>query len=261
MAALAGCLVIPTPELSEFRSSRLDFIEPGVTTRSDVESRLLSEDVFEAFVSGPYTVYAEYRRAPFSIITEHSSGLMGDVDDYLVVEYDSSQRVARFDNIRREGGCTSYGLCVRGGEPRNNGLVIVYASDDMDANAKTFTSPSGACSVYVAVDGGLPCNSAAAGVAVARSGERSAPPSRVRVDGYLLWEFPVRPGSTGSETLLATRRGETLAAHEFSCGDGEISVFMLELESCAIGKPRATFLPLSKQEGAEALDNRRLLLR
>lgn len=256
--ALTGCLVIPTPELSEIRPSRLEFIEPGVTTSAELEAQLLSDDLFLARITGPYTIYAEQRRAPFSIVSDRSTELMGDVDDYLVVEYDDD-RVVRFDRVMREGGCTDFGICVRGGDEYAPRSLIVYGPADRDDELKRFESHGGTCSVYAYIDGAPVCNGKDVQVGANYPGNTVNTLPRVRVDGYLHWDAPAATGISASGTLRAWRRGEMLADYAFDCSDGEIVIVALELASCLIGTPEATFTPRPLSEGKEEVLDRRLM--
>jgi hypothetical protein len=258
MSALPGCLIVPTPEVSEIRNSRLEFIEPGQTTRSVLESQLLSDDVFEARVLGPYTIYAEYRRAPFSVVAEGAT-VQGDVDDYLVVEYDRYDRVVRFDRLRREGACTSYGLCVRGGTEQSADSLVVFAPTHEDEALKRFEAQGGSCSVYAYVDGGFSCNGTV-DVANIYPGAPSSLLTRARVDGYFHWDMPVDGNAPTFGRLVAERRGQTLADYRFDCSDGETLIVGLELKRCAIGVPRATFSPRSLTEGQKEISERRLIM-
>ena len=257
---LSGCLVIPTPEVSEIRRSRLAFIEPGTTTKRQLEFELLSEDVSVARVTEPYTIYSEYRRSPFSLIGQGSSELMGDVDDYLVVEYDDDDIVVRFDRIMREGGCTDFGVCVRGGNQERTEPLLVYGPTSLDEELQRFEVPGGTCGVYAYVDNGPFCNAAAVEVAARYRGMRGLRHTRARGDAYLYWDVPTSPDSPQVVKLIARQRGEYLAEYEFDCGDGEIQIVELELRSCTIGQAEAVFTPMVTSEGLQEILDRRLLL-
>jgi len=266
MTLLAGCLVVPTPEFSEIRSARLAFIEPGVTTRRELESELLSDDVFLARFTEPYAIYGERRTAPFQVIGEGTTSLMRDVDDYLVVEYDAERRVVQFERLRREGGCTEYGLCVRGGKNSVTDPLVVFAPTEADEEARKFASIRGACSVYLYVDGGSPCNDNGANISISHAGMPVSFETRARVDGYFHWLIPQVNGAR-APVLTATHRTRgvmpklvVLDTQQIDCKSGDVIVMALEIDRCFIGVPQATFAERLLSEAEPEISERRLIL-
>lgn len=267
-----ACVIAPTPEISEIRDSRLDFITPGVTIRASLESEILSRDVFLARESRPYVIYAEYR-SKFGIvdITSGAGNVYGDVDDYLVVEYDADDRVVRFDRLRREGECTSYGLCVRGGSTRNRrdeesrktpDTLVVFAPTAADAAAKRFDADAGSCSVYAFTKGARRCDSVAVDISnnTTVPNSTSSPPTRTDFDGFFHWSLPLAGRSSAAGFLFAEDENGRLSDHDYDCTDGENLFIEIYLSSCVFDPPRASFIPLTASEGEDEIFRRRLIL-
>ena len=266
--SLAACLIVPTPEISEIRDTRLEFIQPGVTTRQELEAELSSRDVFLARVSEPYAIYAEYRDSFGFLVLAPNGGdgeIYGNVDDYLVVEYDQSGRVVQYERLTSEGDCTSYGLCVRGGSERDRdeesrkdprSLVVLAPLAD-DEPLKTFEPIAGACSVYVYTSG---CDSEDVDIESATPGPISRQPTRAHPDGYFHWSVPLAGGSTGGGVLVATPVGARPYHHQYDCAAGDLVFVDVQLSECGIGTPWVDFSQPLSVAGKREVSLRRLIL-
>lgn len=270
----AACMIVPfpAPELSEIRDSRTEFIRPGFTTRREVEAQLTSRDVFLARNSPPYSIYAEYRDSfGIGVLGPTSDGVVfGNVDDYLVVEYDDADRVVRYDRLRREGACTSYGLCVSGGSkpaPRNEDSrkdarsIVVFAPTVDDAAGKAFLEPvPGTCSVYAYTTGRRGCDNEAVEL---QNGAPGTPLSRLtRADsgGYFHWTVRAPVESSLIATLVALPVDGRPLGHSYECPDRGVVFIEARLTSCGIGAPSVEFHHPAQSAGREEVALRRLIL-
>ena len=271
LASLTACLIVPTPEVSEIRDSRLEFIQPGITTRQELEAELTSRDVFAARTYGPYAVYAEYRSSFGIVVFAPGAGDgpdYGNVDDYLVVEYDDANRVIGYERLHQEDDCTSYGLCVRGGSERNRdedsrkdpNSLVVFAPPVDDEALKMFEPIAGACSVYAYTSGRSRCESENVDIHNLIAGV-SRRPTRTDPEGYFHWSVPVQGPSTLAGSLIMDAVDGADYDHRYECAAGQTLFVEAYVTNCGQdGLVWVEFFEPPREEAERELSRRRLML-
>ena len=118
IASMPGCLPIPLPTKLPFGEEALEFIEPGITGRGEIETIFGKPDVERADSS--LSIYYQYRTMAV-LISQSGLGEMG-TGHMLLVHYDANDLVKTSEVLRLGvvGGsldgykqaCASNGICV-----------------------------------------------------------------------------------------------------------------------------------------------------
>jgi len=144
----SGCIVIPhpvVPEKDEFAAKHLAFIEHGKTQRSQIEETFGPPQLERR--NGQVLIYAQARTIA-GVIVGIGGGYMAAVDmapiesySSLIIQFDETGTVTRFDVIRGADECTDNGLCIEAefAHPdRDGGFYDGYVT--ALSNAVMFTS-------------------------------------------------------------------------------------------------------------------------
>ena len=259
LPALSGCF--------DFRDENLSFIEPGVTTRNELEAELVHDDMLVAERrSGRLLIYADYRSIVV-VAAENGSDSFGS-RDYLVVEYDEQNRVVWFEPMKGSGSCTSTEICVRKGitehgpEPLE---LLVYAPLSEDQLAKSFSAPAGSCNVYAWSDPGSFCP-ARGGVRLSSDPDEPQDWTGFTPQVYARWTIAA-PESDDVPTLVeATHRffmwrDEPSPNLAIDCAEGGNVFIEISPQCRMLGYVRGFELrTVPENEGREAILDRQLIL-
>ena len=267
LPVLSGCIAFPTFERTEFREETLAFIEPGVTTRAELETELVHDKMLVSERrSGRLLVYADFRSTAF-IAAEHSNDTLG-VQDYLVVEYDDEERVVWFEAHKGSGSCTSTDVCVRKGVNEHGPdqlALLVFAPTNEDQHAKTFGAPAGTCNVHAWTESNFLCPSRG-GARITFVGEGPEQWTGFAPRGYLRWNVAVPDSGMTDATIEVTHsqfawRDQPPSTHTVSCANGG-NVFVELTPRCNLLGIRGDFefRMVPESEGREAILDRQLIL-
>ena len=264
---LSGCIVLPTFERSEFREEKIAFIEPGLTTRAELEAELVHEKMLVSERrAGELVIYVDFR-STMIYADEYSSGTSGS-SDYLIVEYDTEERVVWFEALKGSGSCTSTEICVRKGAEAFGADqlgLLVFAPLAEDERAKSFDVLSGTCNVHVWTRSGFMCPGEG-GVRLSFEGEEPEEWTGLAPRGYVRWTIAATDSIPAETRIEATGRTNWLveqlpSTHELQCADGT-NIFVELTNKCnALGIRRGTeFRTVPNSEGREAVMDRQLIL-
>lgn len=267
LPVLSGCIAFPTFDRFEFRDEQLVFIEPGMTTRTELETLLVHDRILVSERrSGRLLVYADYRSV-VGVIAENSSDSFGS-RDYLVVEYDDEGRVVWFEALKGSGSCTTSDICPRKGVTEYGPdplRLLVFAPQDEDQHAKSFGASDGSCNVYAWIEPGSLCPSRG-GVRLASDNEESGAWTGLAPRGYLRWILGAADSGGVEARLEATHRNllwrEHLpSAHPIHCADGANVCIELTIQCRVLGGAQGfDFRTVPENEGREAVMERALIL-
>ena len=144
MLLTSGCIIVPhpvIPEKDEFAEHHLAFIEPGKTQRTEIEKAFGPPQL--ARRNGQFVIYAQARTVAGFIVGGMYWGDMGPIESYssLIIQFDETDKVTRYDVIRGSDECTDDGLCIEAefaNSDRGGGLYSGYVT--ALSNAVLFTS-------------------------------------------------------------------------------------------------------------------------
>ena len=117
----SGCIVIPhpvIPEKDDFAAKHLAFVEPGKTQRSQIEETFGPPQLERR--NGQVLIYAQARTVAGVIVGVgggYVAGVnMAPIESYssLIIQFDNTGTVTRYDVIRGADECTDDGLCIEG---------------------------------------------------------------------------------------------------------------------------------------------------
>jgi hypothetical protein len=191
---LTACVVVPFPVVPEedlFAEERVQFIEPGKTSRDQIQEKLGAAALSR--MNGDLAVYGQARTVGRVFAgTLIGTGGVAPIEKYstLIVQYDDDDTVTRADILRGAEECTEDGLCIEAqfdwqdtGKLMEHESVlrqaVVLSSGADDHLAKQFATTTEGCRIYIYSTGAdeiLMASSPAIG--------RAAVTQR----GYLSWE-------------------------------------------------------------------------
>ena len=258
---LSGCIAVPTPVPSKFRDSKIDFIEPGKTTRTEIEDQLSIKPAAGERLDGELVFYLSER--PVVVVvggTGSGSGGAFTTGDLLVREFDDNDVVQRAEAIKGGNNCTSDGRCFRS---HREGFVVL-GTETEDAAARRHIPPEGRCAVFA-------YTTSAPGCPITQfsmwQGERPVAWSITTRKGYLFWS----PTIVDSESLVLHARTIAGFKHKrpahinVDCESGQTYIYEAK-RSC---NPyltlwevpaKVTLRLVEPEEGQAALDKRTVVL-
>ena len=196
---LTACVVLPFPVVPEedlFAEERVQIIEPGITTRDQIQQQFGAAALSR--MNGDLVVYGQARTvAGVFAGTLIGTGGVAPIErkSTLIVQYDNDDTVTRADILRGAKECTEDGLCIEAQfDWQDTGTLmehesvltqaVVLSSGADDHLAKQFATTAEGCRIYLYSTGAdkfLMASSPAIG--------RTAITQR----GYLIWAN--EPGS------------------------------------------------------------------
>jgi hypothetical protein len=161
----SGCIIIPhpvVPEEDEFAEQHLASVEAGKTHRTEIEKAFGPPQL--ARQNGQLVIYAQARTVAGVIVGGMYWGDMGPIESYssLIIQFDETGIVTRYDVIRGSDECTDNGLCIEAEFAHSDrdgsfysGYVtalsnaILFTSADEDEVAKDFRADPVHCTGYL----------------------------------------------------------------------------------------------------------------
>ena len=250
--ALTGCIPYPTvPEELPFKDEEIAFIEPGVTTRQEVQQEL--KWPLSTQGSDRIAIYAEARTVGGWLLGSETEPI--ESFHYLIVTYGADDIVQSFDVIRGKKGCGSDGVCIKnlGFEPWH---VVVFARPKEDETAKSFPVYAEQCSIYLYETGDR------AMLRINWSGGST----NVNEDGYLHWIAEPGPATitaTGLMRFSAMLGAETdlvSASLDLDCEPRRIYFLRAAYDGKWFGDDKLTLSIDQMETGKKLVGERRLMI-
>jgi hypothetical protein len=256
---LTGCVVMPFPVVPEedlFAEKRVQFIQPGGTTRAQILKEFGAPRLSR--MDGNLVVYGQARTVA-DVFAGTIIGTGGvnpiETNSTLIVQYDEGNTVIRADVLRGAKECTEYGLCIEArfdwqetGKMMEHDSVltsaVVPSSGADDQLAKQFATAAEGCRVYLYSAG-------ADTIVTASSSATGTNPLSQR--GYLVWA-----GEPGSVSIRASQMDEW-PEKMIHCSTQALLFVSVYAKSCYGNKPPEISLD-TETAGKDQITARSLIL-
>lgn len=154
IAYQSGCVPIPIPGTQDPFNKRLSFIQPGITSRAEVLSRL--SNPYQKRMGDKFFGYVGYERNTGVCFVTYINALCiaGGTAHFIGIDFDDGGRVkqvsrAMSDVTGSNTGVTNWKGCLPSGICFDYPSMMITAPADKDAEAKRFIARDNACSIYL----------------------------------------------------------------------------------------------------------------
>ena len=265
---LTGCIIIPFPIIPEELpfDERIAFIEPGITTRQQVQKELGPPSVSRA--NDQINLYAKARTVAGLFVIYIGAGDIPPIETFhfFIIQYKADGVVKSADVIRNDESCTPEGICFIPAYTvsRDKGVLayetvltdaILFARREEDITLKSFPVLAEHCSIYLYY-----VTKSRMLLSIYRPDRET---TQVNEEGYLHWIK--KPGIITVKadiTYFNHRYGEldteVSTKFELDCEPGEI--YFLKATYDWFGDNKLTFSMDRTRTGKQLVNERRLII-
>lgn len=152
----SGCIPFPVPGTKDPFNKRLSFIQPGITSRAEVLSRL--SNPYQKRMRDKFFGYVGYERDTGVCFVTYMVGdalcIAGGTAHFIGIDFDDTGKVKQVSRVANDvtgsnSGVTPWQGCLPSGICLDYPSMMITAPANKDAEAKRFIARENACSIYL----------------------------------------------------------------------------------------------------------------